>query len=178
MIETERLRLRPFKLEDLPHMQRYGVREEYYRYLPLDPLTPESIAEFHNHLMSLQDQQKEYQLQFAIEPITIRHIVGAINLNSLNLAHQSASVGYALDSEYQGLGYMTEALMAILDYGFTTLSLHRIWAYADPRNTKSWKVMERAGLKREGLLREDKFIRGNRRDSYLYSILKPEWKSR
>ena len=80
-------------------------------------------------------------------------------------------MGYALDSDYLGRGYMTEALKRVLTMGFDDLELHRIWATADVENARSWRLMERVGMVREGLLREDKLVRGRWRDSYMYSIL-------
>ena len=66
---------------------------------------------------------------------------------------------------------MTEALKSVLTMGFDHLELHRIWATADVENARSWRLMERVGMTREGLLREDKLVRGQWRDSYMYSML-------
>lgn len=175
MIKTENLTLRNFKKEDLEHMQRYAIRENYYRYLPLDKLTPKLVEDFLNLMLSEQDQEERLYYCFAIEPNKLGHIVGAIHIKIEDEKNRSGSIGYALDSDYRGQGIMTEAVQAVLAFGFKTLSLHRICAVVDTENESSLRVVERAGFKHEGLMRSDTLVRGDWRDSYLYAILQPDW---
>ena len=126
-------------------------------------------------MLSLHAIPNPDQFHFAIVPKSVGHIVGGVNIRIMDQTHQAGSIGYALDSDYRGQGYMTEAVEAMLKFGFQTLSLHRIWAYADTRNEKSRQIMERLGLQREGVLRDHKLVRGKWRDSYIYAILKPDW---
>ncbi len=171
---TDRLRLRPFKKDDLEHMVQYATREDYYRYLPMDPLTPESVEGFLNHLLKIQENADRQHFHFAIELEKVGHIIGAVSIRIEDMQHQIAGLGYALDSEFRGYGYMVEAVKSILQFGFDELNMHRIWATCDIRNEKSWHVMERASLRREGIMRDDKFIMDQRRDSYLYAIVKSD----
>ena len=85
-------------------------------------------------------------------------------------------MGYSLDSDYQGLGYATEALREVVRLGFEELDLHRIRATTetDTRNRKSWKVLERVGFLREKRLCGHTRIRGIAGDSYLYAIHRDE----
>lgn len=71
-------------------------------------------------------------------------------------------------------GYITEAAVKLLQFGFEKLKLRRIWATADVDNDASIGVLERIGMSREGLMRDHKFIRGVWRNSYLYAITAPE----
>lgn len=173
-LQTDRLRLRPFRQNDLEHMVGYATREDYYRYLPLDPLTPESVGDFLNHLLKNQECPDRQHFHFAIEPAKVGHIIGAVNIRIEDEQHQIAGIGYALDSEFRGYGYMVEAVERILEFGFDELNMHRIWATCDVKNEKSWRVMEKARLRREGIMRGDKIILGERRDSYLYAIVKTD----
>ena len=66
---------------------------------------------------------------------------------------------------------MTEAVQRIVQAGFEELDLHRVWATADIANSASWRLLDRVGMQREGHLRQHKRVRGEWRDSYLYSIL-------
>ncbi len=175
MIKTERLLLRDFQLEDLPHMQRYAVREDYYRYLEIAAPTPASLSDYLDVLLVQQEDKNRTQFNLAIVPETVGHVVGGIRLGLSDIANKQGNFGYALDSDLRGHGYVTEALRAILRFGFETHSLHRIWAVTDTRNAKSCAVMERVGMKREETLKGHKLIRGRWRDSYIYAIVAPNW---
>ncbi len=177
MIQTKNLSLRPFKEPDLKHMQRYAVREDYYRFLPLDPLTPASVEGFLHYLLAKQHEDGTQHYHFAIEPDGVGHIVGAINIRITDKGNKIGEIGYALDSDFRRQGIMNEALIAVLEFGFKELSLHRFTAYTDTENEKSRRVLESVGFKREGLLRGDKLVRGDWRDSYLSAILQSEWDS-
>jgi len=84
-------------------------------------------------------------------------------------------VGYSLHPDSWGQGLMTEAVMALVGYGFGVLRLHRIWADVDPENIGSWRVLEKIGMRREGQLRENALIGGEWCDSYIYAMLDREW---
>ena len=174
-LETERLRLRPPAASDLPHMQRYSVREDFYRFLPLAVPSEESVADYLNLLLANEKNPDREEFHFAVEPKAVGHIVGTtrIRIRIRDSTSAQADVGYGLDSDYRGRGYATEALRAVLRFGFGELRLHRIWAMADTENEGSWNVLERAGLQREALMLDDVQVRGSWRDSYLYAVLAP-----
>jgi len=85
-------------------------------------------------------------------------------------------IGYALIPSERGKGYCTEAVKIMVDYLFLSRDIVRIQAQIDPRNAASWKVIEKAGFKKEGTIRKSLFARGEWRDMLLYSILREEWK--
>ena len=85
-------------------------------------------------------------------------------------------IGYTLVSSERGKGYCTEAVMILVDYLFMSRNLFRIEATTDARNIASQKVLEKANFKKEGVLRKSAFIRGERRDLFIYGILREEWK--
>jgi len=91
-------------------------------------------------------------------------------------AGKLTEIGYALVPNERGKGYGTEAVRIIVDYLFLARSIVRIQATTDPKNLASQRLLEKAGFKREGTIRKHIFMRGEWRDSYLYSILKEEWK--
>ncbi len=166
---TPRLRLRPNQADDLPFLERYALREYFWRFLPLEPQTPESVKLFLGQRM--EDDWGNGSYHCAVELAEAGHLIAAVRIAMTDNVHRCGSVGYALNDEFSGVGYMTEAVVRVLQIGFQELGLHRIWATADIENTASWRVMERVGMQREGLLRQDKQVRGSWRDSYLYSIL-------
>ncbi len=97
-----------------------------------------------------------------------------------NLVHQCrrAEVGYTLGLDHWGHGYMNEALVALLSFGFGVLNLNRIEADIDPRNSASAKSLERLGFKLEGHLRERWIVDGEVSDSGLYGLLERDWRMR
>ena len=69
-----------------------------------------------------------------------------------------------------------QAARGLLAFGFETLGLHRIAATCDTGNVGSARVLEKIGMRREALFREDSLLRGRWRDSFLYAVLEHEWK--
>ena len=85
-------------------------------------------------------------------------------------------VGWIFARSAQGQGYATEAAQALLTHAFETLGCHRVIATCQPENTPSWRVMEKIGMRREGLLRQC-IYRGPGLwwDEYIYAILAAEY---
>lgn len=156
---------------DLPYIQRYAVRPEFYRYLPIPKQTPDTVAQFLEGRLDDLEQGQDNRIILAVEPKDLQHIIGSVRIEILDTTNQSGDLGFALDADYQQQGYMTEAVRCVLDHGFNHLRLHRVWATADIENKPSWRLMERVGMQREGHLRENVMIRDKWRDSYLYSKL-------
>jgi RimJ/RimL family protein N-acetyltransferase len=92
--------------------------------------------------------------------------------------HKQAEIGYAINRKFWNQGYMTEAARRIIRFGFEELGMHRIFATCDPENTGSYRVMEKNGMQREGILRENLQIHGRWRNSYSYSMLEQEYRYR
>jgi len=89
-----------------------------------------------------------------------------------------AEMGYDLDPAFWGKGIMTEALSAIIQYGFDQMGLHRIEVLISHQNKRSQKLIRRLGFKREGVLRDHYFVEGRFSDDVIFSLLKEEWKAR
>ncbi|MFT3980083.1 MAG: GNAT family protein [Ferruginibacter sp.] len=105
--------------------------------------------------------------------------IGECGYHTLNRTHRRAEVFYNMTNEdYKQKGYMTEALEAVLEYGFTELGLHRVEALVAADNTASLKLLRRYGFSFEGTMREDYCVNGVNEDSDCYSLLKKEWEGR
>ena len=169
-LKTPRLWLRAPTRADVPHVQRYAMRVEFYRYLDMDVPTPESVARYLDALISAWEELHGTERVFAIEPKEAGRIAGFIRIGLDGNESGQGNVGYSLDSEFQGRGYATEALEEVVRLGFEDLGLRRIWATVDTRNEKSRKVLERAGFRREDRMSAHRIIRGVSADSYLYAI--------
>ena len=167
---TPRLRLRPPTRADVQHVQRYAVREQFYRYLAMDIPTPESVENYLTAVISAWEEPHGLERVFAIEPKEAGRIAGLIRIAIDGVARERGNVGYSLDLDFQGRGYATEALQEVVRLGFEELGLDRIDAAVDTRNERSWKVLERAGFRRRNRISGHRTIRGAPGDSYLYTI--------
>jgi len=94
-------------------------------------------------------------------------------------ASYQAEMGYDLAREHWGKGIMTEAMNAVIDFGFEKMELNRIEVFIMPRNKRSIKLIKNLGFKREGLLRQRYFDEfGNYADDILFSMLRSDWKEK
>jgi ribosomal-protein-alanine N-acetyltransferase len=92
-------------------------------------------------------------------------------------AGYQAEMGYDLGVEHWGKGIMSEAMKAVIDFGFEKMELNRIEVFIMPRNKRSIKMIKSLGFTREGLLRERYFDEfGNYADDILFSMLRSDWK--
>ena len=102
--------------------------------------------------------------------------IGDCGFHTWNATHKRAEVFYNMRNEsFKQKGLMTEALKAVLNYGFTELKLHRVEALIAAENKPSLKLLLRYGFKKEGIMREDYSVNGKNEDSHCYSLLKWEW---
>lgn len=105
-------------------------------------------------------------------------VVGTCTLASLDVENRRAELGFALAKTFWGQGYISEALPALLQFGFGEMQLHRVWADTDPRNEPSIRTLERLGFRREGVLREHYLLHGEPQHAVVYGLLRADWLSR
>ena len=92
-------------------------------------------------------------------------------------ASRSIGIGYCFDEPVWGKGYATEAVRAMLQWAYGALDLNRVEAELDTRNAESARVLEKLGFEREGLRREDCIVSGEVSDSWIYGLLRRDWKA-
>jgi len=105
------------------------------------------------------------------------HYIGNIGIHSIKVNHKKGEIGYYTNAEYRNKGYMAEAAMKVVRYGFDVLGLHRISACVAPDNIPSQKVIKRLGFQKEGLLRQDYIVDGVATDSEIYGLLASDFGS-
>jgi len=113
--------------------------------------------------------------QFGIERRDDGAVIGTCTLYDISAQCRRADIGYVLLPSQWGRGYATEALVALLDWGFDKLDLNRVEADIDPRNLPSARILERLGFAHEGHLRERWIVAGEVSDSGMYGLLAREW---
>lgn len=174
-IETERLILRRFNLSDAPEVQRLaGDPQIADTTLNIPHPYEDGMAEewITNHLKQIEEGKLS---NMAITLKDSGQLIGAIGLH-INPKFNHAELGYWVGVPYWNKGYCTEAAKAMLKHGFEDLGLHRIFAHYFTTNPSSGKVMEKIGMKYEGLLRQHACKDDTFFDLKHYGILKSDWK--
>lgn len=124
---------------------------------------------------SAQGIESGETIRFAIREKEVGKLIGTIGLH-LNKEHQKAELGYWLGKNFWRKGYLTEALKAVLEFGFKELNLNKIYATHFLFNPNSGKVMLKAGMKFEGLQKQEYLQHGEFLDVNRYSLLKQDFK--
>ena len=176
-IRTARLLLRPYQPDDVDAVHAYERLPETVRYLSNEPMgRAEAEALVTRRVDSSTLGGMGEVANMIIELAQTGELVGDCVL--FWYGHGQAEVGYVLSPAHYGRGYATEAVEALLRLGFEELGLHRVAARFDARNTASWRVMERVGMRREAHLVQSQFIKGEWTDELIYAILRGEWQAR
>ena len=177
-IRTERLLLRDFREDDFEGVHAYAADPEVARYMVWGPNTPEETRGFMDRVLANRAAWPRLDYGLAIEHVGAGVVIGSINLRLSDAENRTAEIGYCIHRAWWRQGIVHEASRALVDMAFNTLGLHRVIATCDVRNTGSYGVMEKLGMRREALLRQDRQIKGAWRDTYLYAVLAEEWRWR
>ncbi len=171
-IETERLVLRLPSVADAETIfNSYAQKEEVTRYLVWRP---------HQHLRETESflagcvaaWEKDALFPYII---TIKETDAVVGMIEIRLDGFKADVGYVLSPQFWGKGLITEALRSLVEWALSQTSIYRVWALCDVDNLASARVLEKAGMQREGLLRRQIIhpnISDEPRDCYCYAIAK------
>lgn len=171
VIETPRLQLSPWRFEDLNDLLAYATDPEWGRYLPVPQPYDESHAR--SFLASVQLYDRNQHATWAIREGG--RAIGGVNLRLFEGA-RIGELGYSVAPTRWGRGYATEVARAVIGTAFSTIAhLERIRALADVRNAGSRRVLERCGLRLEGVLRRNRMDRDGLFDEAWYGMLRAEW---
>lgn len=174
ILETERLILRKVTLEDVEEIHLYGSDEDVSKYVTWN--THKTISDTLEFVEFILNKYKNKQVApWGIEYKETGKLIGTIDFVWWQPNHQTAEIGYVLSKEYWGKGLMSEAVSEILRFGFKEMDLVRIQARCFLENIGSSRVMEKAGMQFEGILRKGMFVKGEHQDLKMYSILKEEF---
>lgn len=174
----ERVLLREYGAGDLEAVQRYAGDRAVARHLIWGPNTREETATFLEQAAAHARTDPREQYELAVVFKDGGDLIGGARIGVQSVMHRRGDIGYVLRRDVWGQGIGTEVAGLLLWFGFTHLGLHRIEATCDPTNAASRRVLEKSGMRHEGLRRDDFLVRSQWRDSLLYSILEPEWTRR
>ena len=176
-ITTDRLVLREFVMEDWPTVLAYQRDPRYLRLYPWIDRTESEVRGFVRMFVDQQLEQPRRRFQLALTLADDEKVIGSCGIRRKDENDWEADIGYELAPEHWCHGYATEAALAMINFGFSELKLHRVssWCIAD--NTASARVLEKAGLRLEGRLRDNEYFKGRWWDTLLYGLLESEWKA-
>ncbi|HEV8718606.1 MAG TPA: GNAT family protein, partial [Candidatus Binatia bacterium] len=160
----------PFGLQDVEAVLGYASDPEWARYLPVPQ--PYTKADAERFLAGQVLLDRERHPAWAIEHAGA--VRGGINIR-FDFDNRVGEMGYSMARSYWGRGLTTEAARAVMDTAFLAYpALNRIRAMADARNVGSLRVMEKVGMIREGVLRQNRVVRGEFIDEVWCGILRSE----
>ncbi|MFK0171658.1 GNAT family N-acetyltransferase [Streptomyces sp. NPDC090306] len=172
---TARLRLRAFEDADADDLFALHSNAHVLRHWDSPPWNDPVRAE--QFLATCRRMEQDGTgVRWAVDRVSDGTFTGWCTLASWNPEHRSASLGYCFKEAAWGHGYATEAAHAVLRWAFDTLDLNRVQAEADTRNAASGRVLEKLGFLLEGTLREDCVVNGDVSDSWVYGLLRREWR--
>lgn len=174
ILETPRLTLRRLRLADAEDMFAYASDPQVSQYVTWDSHRSVENSRAFLHSVVTRYQNDEIAVWGIVAKATGR-LIGTIGYHDWAFQHQRAEIGYALGRAYWGQGLMTEAARVVIDWGFRAHELYRIQAMCLPANIGSARVMEKAGMQFEGVLRGYVIHKGVPGDMQLYAILRPDW---
>ncbi len=177
MIETHRLCIRSFRQDDWQAVHAYSTDPKVVQYVPGEfPSEAQTQAVIRSWMHGQTDDPPHYDFAVTVPPDDF--VIGWCCLQVSSSDTRLGELMYVFNRQFWKQGYASEAAQAIVNYGFSELKLHRIWATCRPENIGSWRILEKLGMQREGLLRENTWIRGSWYNSYLYGIIDYEWKAK
>ncbi len=174
-IESGRLIMRKFCCDDWKDLYEYLSNEDVVRYEPYDVFSEEDCK--------IEAARRSSDKAFwAVCLKESSKLIGNVYFSRQEPEEFSNwEIGYVFNSRYCGNGYASESCRAIINYGFEKLQVRRVVAMCNPENTRSWKLLERLKMRREGHLRKNIYFKRDEKgepiwsDTYEYAILADEW---
>jgi ribosomal-protein-alanine N-acetyltransferase len=172
LLRTERLVLRRMEPEDAEAMLFLRSDPGTMQYLDREPLhTVGEAALFIRHITDALERNEgiTWGMSLPDDP----QLIGTIGFWRLEKQHYRAEIGYLLHPDFWGQGLVSEAISAVMNYGFDVMKLHSVEANVNPANQASVRVLQKAGFVQEAYFRENYFFQGRFLDSAIFSKLAP-----
>jgi ribosomal-protein-alanine N-acetyltransferase len=174
-LETNRLLLRRLDNNDVNEVFQLRSNPQTMKYIarPLISTQEEALA----HIKLINDKIDSNEgINWAITIKGNPKLIGIFGLHKIYPEDYRCEIGYMILPEYNNQGITTEAVKAIVEYGFDDLKMHSIAANIDPKNNASERVLQKNGFVKEAHFIEDKYYDGKFFDTVIYSLLKRNFK--
>ena len=170
-LETKRLILRPFELTDAPAIYEYAKNNNATKWVTW------------NSHQSVSDSEKFVQFVFQMEALGNQNfaiclkerpdfVIGDVGINWISKKDKIIELGTILNESYWGKGFVSEAFQAVIEYAFTNLDVVRVQGRCKLGNLQSRKMMEKAGMNYEGLLRSSLYCKDQHWDMEMFAVIK------
>ncbi len=179
MIASGAVFLRPFEMADAETYRRWRADGEPMALAGWHERAPLSLAQVERRIAGHAEEQGKDSYTFLICRDDDERAIGEVMLMDIDRVNGSAEVGIFIgEPEEWGKGYGTDAVRAIVDFGFAELRLERVWLEVATDNPRAIRSYEKVGFVREATLRHDRWEGGRFTDGHVMSILRDEWPSR
>ena len=173
-LETERLMLRDVQTGDFEAIYAYSSNPVFYQ--SMGRSVPASKEKVWSDIQTiLQTDKKGSPRNWIIVLKSNGQVIGDCGFNEYRANNRRGEINYAIDPNLWNQGFATEAALGVIRFGFETMHLNRIQAICNTANKASERVIQKAGMKYEGLLRNYIQFEGKLLDMKMYSLLRNEW---
>lgn len=175
MLETDRLILRKFNINDAEGMyNNWASDENVTKYVSFNP--HKDVEETKSILNEWVNDYNNGSYNWVLELKTTHEIIGNISVIEISNKHHNCEIGYVIGSKYWGNGYASEGVKKVLDFLLLECEFHLVEAKHHASNPASGRVMEKARMKKEAVLRERRInkIKEGYDDLVIYSIIKED----
>lgn len=169
-LETERLVLTRLSIDDAPELFQLRSDPQVMKFIAKSLMI--SIDEALAIIEKLNNNvEQNISLFWAIRLKGKKKMIGTSCLWNIQLHNHRAEIGYELLPEYHRMGFISEAVSAVINYAFNELKFHSLEAYINPDNTASIGVATKNGFIKEAHFKENVFFNGGYSDSAIYSLI-------
>ena len=175
ILENSRVLLLPFENERKSELKRIIFDHDIWHYMGMK-IETESDFEYYVH-ETLESKKQGVCYPFIIVDKQTNEVAGSTRFGNINQKSEKCEIGWTwYGTQFQGTGLNKAAKYELLNFGFETLGFRRIQLSADLENIRSQKAIEKLGVQREGVFRNNYIdANGISKDDVYYSIIKEEW---
>lgn len=177
LLENHRALLRPLALADYDALQPVAATPELWAYTLTRADDPASLRSYLAEAVQGREQQRRYP--FLVIDKQAGRAAGSTSYYNIDANEQRLSIGYTwIGTDFQRTGLNRACKYLLLRHAFEVLQCERVELETDARNQKSRDAMRRMGATEEGTLRRHRNTQGGlRRDTVIFSIIRPEWET-
>jgi RimJ/RimL family protein N-acetyltransferase len=170
------IRLAALSKADRPTIARWDDDAEFDRFMRADPITPTSVEALEREAERKRHHDDDYS--FAIHTLAEDKLIGYCQLMWVQANHRHAWISIGIgEADYRGKGYGTDAMRVLVGYAFRELDLHRITLSVYSYNQRAIRCYEKVGFVREVVQRAALYRDGQRFDSIIMGLLRPDWEA-
>ena len=174
VLETERLILRQVMEKDVEQLFEILSDAEVAKFDYFYPVTSkDEVFKFIERYE--QELEENEEITWGIISRETNKLIGTCCIGDFDEGARRAEIGYDIAQVEWGKGYATEALRAVIDFGFKVMNLNRIEATITPGNNASVRVLRKLNFVQEGIVRERDLIKGKLEDGIIMAVLKREY---